>query len=144
MKIQPFDRFQELFNICKVTKKYESELENEALKWFKDNFNAIFGSHSRCDQKELPYLWLYSVDLLILSVKDIGAYHYKFTIKAAMFNFLKTPAYLEGFKHVRKLKKAKEQCNRDANPYAKHDFYNRQAWDCGYICGLANKHITPI
>jgi len=144
MDIKPFDRFQELFNMCKATKKYEAELEKEALNWFKDNFNAVFGSNSRCDQKEIEFLWHYTTGLLILEVKNIGGYHYKFTVKAAMFNHLKTPSYLQGFKQVRKLKKSNEQCDRDANPYPKHDFYNRQAWDCGYICGLANKHIEPL
>jgi len=131
-KMEEFDEFEDLY----VERKPKENLvfEKRALKWFKNNFNAVFGSD--CNTKEKP-LWYYTCGILIFGLPNIGEYNYKFIIEILHLQLWKEEICKEGFDFGFRIRN-KEEFNhngRDSNPYEKGT-YDYQKWDCGYISGL--------
>lgn len=141
-ELKEFARFQELFNKgVKTSKKYDSALQDEAKKWFEENFNAVFGSTSRCDDPG-GLVWHFSIGSLMVGCKPLGCYYYKFIIKMIFFELWDLKEWREGFKYGRHCMKAQPELTNDnyrnGNPYPEQNFYSRAAWDAGYIMGLYN------
>ena len=139
--MKQFERFQELFipkNI-NVTKKHQKDLQKDALKWFKDQFGASFGSTTNINTKDV-ITWHYTSDLLMFGVPEIGDYVYSFIIKMIHFDRWALKEFYEGYGYGQICSKSKMKPTnfnyRDGNPYS--DFYRNQVWDAGYICGLSN------
>jgi len=139
--MKPFERYQDLFLNIKTSKKFDNQLEKEALKWFKENFGAVFGSTTNCDTKN-RISYHYSAGTLMFGVPNIGDYYYNFIMKAIHFKYFNVRAYNIGYAYGQKCSKSKMKISntnyRDGNPFAKVEFYNHSAWDCGYIFGLSN------
>ena len=133
--MKEFIRFQDLFRIGTDTKKYETQLEKEAIKWFVDEFGAKFGNVSN----HLPYgnkskyRWAYSGGTLIFFDAIAGGYHYKWIIARLHFRFWKTKAYIQGYKYANKYG---GRSRWSKNPYTEMDFVNDTAWGCGYNDGI--------
>lgn len=121
-----FERFQELFWSGKVTKQYEKELEKASIKWY-ESIGAKFGSHSDSAHK-----WAYKGGSLLFNSYNVGWYNYSFIMMLLHFEIWSNQAFVDGFDYTI----LSEKRDRDANPYSRIDFFNRRAWDCGYILGL--------
>lgn len=140
--MKEFTRFKDLFiDRNMVTKKFISVLQKDALKWYQDNFGAIFGSTSNVDSPEIT--WHYSIGMLSFGAKRLGAdYYFPFIIRMIHFERWKLKEWKEGFKYGKLCSTSKMKLTnhnyRDANPYAEHDFYRNDVWDAGYIMGLSN------
>lgn len=133
--MKEFTRFHDLFRTGKDTKKYQTQLEKDALEWYKENFNAVFGSHSLAG-KHHKYLWHYSVGSLIFDIKGIGDYYYKWTIMKLHFQHWKTKEFKQGFKYGFDCAD-KDTGHQDDNPYSDANFYSNLAWSCGFSMGLS-------
>lgn len=134
--MKEFSRFQDLFRTGYDTKKYETQLEKEAIKWFVDEFVAKFGNvvSPVPSGNKSKYRWAYNAGtLLFYDALAGGGYHYKWIIARLHFRFWKTPAYLQGYRYS---KKAGGRSRWSKNPYTEIDFVNDTAWDCGYSDGI--------
>lgn len=128
-----FERFEDLVKLDwqKATKKYQAELEKSAIAWYEKQFKAQFRR-----TEEYPK-WYYSGGVLIFKVSTGMAYHYRFIVEMAHFEFWQLPPWKEAVAHVRKHKKSRsDNYHRDNNPYPKENFYYNQAWDAGFIMAL--------
>ena len=141
-----FTQFKELF-IPEKSKKATKELEKNALKWFKSEFNAIFGSTTNC-MTEKYITWHYSINKLMFGIPSLGDYHFKFVIKMIHFEHWQLKEWKEGFRFGREVHKGIYTMGnsklRDANPYSETNFYSNIAWDTGYIMGLSNYKFNKI
>jgi hypothetical protein len=144
--MKEFERFKDLF-YCSNIKKYNTALENKCLKWWKDNFNSVFGTTTRCDTKTV-LSWHWSLSTLCFGIPKLGDYHYAFVIKMIHFEYWQVKEWKEGFKYGRRVIRenitpTNNSC-RDGNPYSKIQFYSHDAWDAGYIQGLDNYHFIKF
>jgi len=132
--MEDFKRLKELFFNVKRTKKEEKQLHKDAIEWFEKEFLATFG-------KELnkSHYWAFKAGLLCFTIPELGEYyHYSFAILLLHFKKYNTKEFKEGFKYG--LKSIKQETKyRDGNPYKETIFfYQKMAWDCGYMNALRN------
>lgn len=134
--MKEFSRFQDLFRTGKETKKYTSQLNRDALKWFKEEFKATFGvvPYSGNTGK---FRWAYQGGVLIFHVEGIGSYCYKWVIARLHWKHWRTPAYKQGMAYsLRNLRQGRKKWQADDNPYSENDFVNYGAWYSGFCDGI--------
>lgn len=137
-----FSRFNDLHLLnskkIKLSKKFNTQLEKDAIKWFEITFGAVYHPHG-----PEPYKWHYSGGTLCFT-SSLGDYYYSFVIKMTHYQFFKDRHFVEGFNYARKCLTDNISTSRDDNPYKKVCYFYDDAWDAGYICGLSNFKFKPI
>lgn len=123
--MKEFERMQEIYipHGFKVTKKYELELEKDAIRWFQE---TKLGK------------WYYQGGCLIFEIKGLGSFSYRQVVKWAHLAYFKDPLFISGYKFQLKNKGGNYDSRIANNPYSKNDFYRNNAWDAGYMYSLYN------
>lgn len=124
----PFDRFPDLFKDQK-TKKDTHQMQEDAKKWWIDNYGAKFAPENKTINK-----WHFSGGLLIFIIPKYGDYYYKHAIKMIHFHQWKVKEFFEGFRYYMRYEKQRD-INEADNPYPECNFYARSAWAYGFWYG---------
>lgn len=138
-----FDKFQYLLipYSYKKTKKFENELEKEAISWFK-SLGAQFGRKSQYLVTE-QFNWYYAGGMLFFGVKGLSdsEFAYQHVLMALHFQFWKKETFTAGWEFGRKLhlKEIEGKGGGQDNPYSKNDILDYVAWNIGSTWGIYNK-----
>lgn len=130
-----FKSFLTLFSMTdpnvKTWKKTERRIKNEAVEWI-EQFGGTYGTHGIAGAKPGLYFYYTPPDILVFEVPGglKGGMYFRFIIQAYHFAHWETPAFVLGYDEQ------KIGSKRDDNPFSEQDFYNRAAWDMGFVLSV--------
>lgn len=115
----------------RVTQKYASKIQNQALQWFKENLGA---KEIDIDKPVDSITYDYTCGELTVGSKKLPHYHYRHIIIMAHLQYYNDINWQKGFEAALE--------RRNENPFSEANFYAHEAWDYGYAMGQHNFKFT--